>query len=100
MGKDHRTIKQLNGKQKLDSGIYAIVEVIGKPKLMDADKKGYWYEKSGRQKTRYRIPVKYIHNLHEEPILLDTLNELNVTGLNSLSLTSFILTRFSIFKLI
>ncbi|PFQ93175.1 HNH endonuclease [Bacillus cereus] len=79
VGKDNRTIKQLNGKQKLDSGIYAIVEVIGKPKLMAAGKKGYWYEESDRQKTRYRVPIKYIHNLHEEPILLDTLTELNVT---------------------
>ncbi|MGJ9460473.1 HNH endonuclease [Oceanobacillus sp. CF4.6] len=78
MGIDNRTKKQLNDKSKLTTGIYALVEVIGKPKLMSSDKKGYWYEEEDRQKAKYRVPIKYLFNLLEEPISLNNLSQLNI----------------------
>lgn len=78
VGRDDRTKKQLNGRKKLKPGIYAVVEVTGQPKLMASDNDGYWYEASKGTEVKYRVPIKYIHNLLDSPIYLEDLGDLGI----------------------
>ncbi|HWL22391.1 MAG TPA: HNH endonuclease [Ureibacillus sp.] len=78
VGVDNRTLAQLNGKQKLRPGIYAIVEITGEPRLMTSPD-SLWYEDEDNEKARFRVPIKYLHNLLDEPIYLDELYQLGIT---------------------
>ncbi|MFY3791127.1 EVE domain-containing protein [Ureibacillus sp. MALMAid1270] len=78
VGVDNRTLAQLNGKQKLRPGIYAIVEITGAPTLM-ATPDGHWYEEEDNEKARLRVPIKYLHNLLEKPIYLDEMQDLGIS---------------------
>ncbi|PEM90667.1 HNH endonuclease [Bacillus toyonensis] len=71
VGHDYRNKEQLNGKPKLKRGIYAVVEVIGEP-IYSSERDGHYYEESDQE--TYRVPVKYIRNLLNRPVLLEDLN--------------------------
>ncbi|MEY9865380.1 putative HNH restriction endonuclease [Peribacillus sp. B2I2] len=71
VGHDYRNKEQLNGKPKLKRGIYAVVEVIGEP-IYSSERDEHYYEESDHE--NYRVPVRYIRNLLNRPILLDDLN--------------------------
>ncbi|HDR4695882.1 EVE domain-containing protein [Bacillus cereus] len=71
VGHDNRNKAQLNGKSKLKRGIYAVVEVIGEP-IYSSEGDEHYYEKSN--KKHYRVPVRYIRNLLNNPVLLEDLN--------------------------
>ncbi|WLR60154.1 DUF3427 domain-containing protein [Guptibacillus hwajinpoensis] len=68
VGHDYRNNNQLEGKKKLQRGIYAIVEVTGPP-FISADIDEHYYEDTNQ--INYRVPIKYRLNLLKEPILLD-----------------------------
>ncbi|MCK8826067.1 EVE domain-containing protein [Fuchsiella alkaliacetigena] len=76
VGKDRRTKKELDGRKKLKSGVYAIVEILTKATLRKDDKPEYWNDDSLNEK-RYRVDIKYIKNLINDPILLDDLKSEN-----------------------
>lgn len=78
VGWDRRTLKQLSGKKRLQSGIYAIVEILGKPELSASDKTGYWYDNSEGEKARYRVPIKYLKSLLKRPVCLERLKASNI----------------------
>ena len=71
VGHDYRNKEQLNGKTKLKRGIYAVVEVTGEP-IYSSERDEHYYEESDRE--NYRVPVRYIRNLLNNPILLEDLN--------------------------
>ncbi len=62
----------LNGKPKLNRGIYAVVEITGKPVYSSDKDENYYYEESDH--FNYRVPVRYIKNLLHSPILLEDLD--------------------------
>ena len=71
VGHDHRNKEQLNGKLKLKRGIYAVVEVMGEP-IYSFGRGEHYYEESNQE--NYRVPVRYIRNLLDKPVLLENLN--------------------------
>ena len=74
VGIDKRSREQLKGKKKLDSGVYAIVEILEEPSVFTGKSIFYLNEKDkGQEKLRVRI--KYLKNLLSKPILLDSLRE-------------------------
>lgn len=70
VGRDYRNKEQLNGKEKLKRGIYAVVEITGQP-IFSSDRDEYYYEENNQE--NYRVPVRYIRNLLNRPILLEEL---------------------------
>lgn len=76
VGKDNRTKKQLNGKEKLKSGIYAIVEICSTANLRTDDNDPFWLDKEQRGREEWRVDIKYLANHLHNPILLDDLREM------------------------
>jgi hypothetical protein len=74
VGHDKRTLSQLNGKQRLKRGIYAVVEILEEPQLTKSTEKSYWEDEGDGNEVRYRVKIRYIKNLLHNPILLDRLN--------------------------
>jgi hypothetical protein len=73
VGSDSRNRTQLRGRKKLDRGIYAIVEIIGMPFQQGSLNSDF---KIGHQKGetgRFVVPIKYIRNYINSPILLSDL---------------------------
>ncbi|WP_186311357.1 HNH endonuclease [Bacillus toyonensis] len=68
VGRDRRTLEQLRGKPRLNSGVYAVVEILNAPILTSNAKEGYWLENN--EEERYRVPIKYLRNLLNNHILL------------------------------
>ncbi len=71
VGHDYRNKEQLNGKSKLQHGIYAVVEVTGEP-IYSSERDEHYYEESNQE--NYRVPVRYIRNLLNNPVLPEVLN--------------------------
>lgn len=74
VGRDRRTLRQLNGNPRLESGIYAIVQVLDTPELRKSTKKDYWEDEGDRHEIRYRVSIRYIKRLLNNPILLEDLD--------------------------
>ncbi|MEG7379698.1 DUF3427 domain-containing protein [Bacillus subtilis] len=72
VGHDNRNKEMLNGKPKLNRGIYAVVEITGKPVYSSDKDENYYYEENDH--FNYRVPVRYIKNLLNSPILLEDLD--------------------------
>lgn len=72
VGRDRRTLEQLRGKPWLNSGVYAVVEILNAPILTSNAKEGYWLENN--EEERYRVPIKYLRNLLNNPILLENVD--------------------------
>ena len=62
VGHDRRTIAQLDGKERLERGIYAVVEVLGEAELMEEKVSDYIIDEDLTEE-RYRVNIKYIKNL-------------------------------------
>jgi len=76
VGHDHRTKDQLNGRDKLERGIYAVVEVLGEAELKEEPAPDYWNDNDLGGK-KYRVDIKYIKNLLGKPVLLEDLTNEN-----------------------
>ena len=72
VGHDKRNKIQLNAKNRLQRGIYAIVEIIETP-LISSMRDEHWLIENDGEKETYRVPIKYVKNLLNEPILLEDL---------------------------
>lgn len=70
VGTDGRSKAQLNGKKKLNKGIYAIVEIIGSPKQQRKSKSDFKINQQKDESGRFVVPIKYIRNYIERPVLL------------------------------
>lgn len=71
VGLDKRTKKQLNGRHKLERGIYAIVEVTRNPEILDDKSDPYWLIPEKKNEIVWRAPIKYLENLLDNPILIE-----------------------------
>ena len=74
VGKDKRTKQKLNGKPRLQSGIYAIVKVISDPAISPSNSLKNWTNEDEGSKERYRVKIQYVKSLLDTPILLEQLN--------------------------
>ena len=70
VGHDMRTKRQLKGKVKLKRGVYSIVEILTEPKLMVPPNDDYLIGDK-LKKRRYRVKIKFIKNLLDNPLLID-----------------------------
>lgn len=104
VGLDRRTKKQLNGKQKLESGIYAIVQVISLPDhIQDSDIENC----SPRLKPKeneLRVWMKILKNLFISPILIKDLKNIQATKqdealIKGRQLYSFLLSKLAFDKI-
>lgn len=73
---DKRSRKELNGKEKLEVGIYAIVEVVGEPEYKTDVEDDFWIDENKSEELAWRVKIKYIKNLIENPILIENLREI------------------------
>lgn len=73
VGKDNRTKIELNGKKKLESGIYAIVEITDEPQYIEDPNKELWTSENERSNKKYRVGLKVINNLLNTPLLISDL---------------------------
>ena len=73
VGGDTRTKEQLAGKSRLAGGIYAIVQVLGKPKRGQGSADLYWLEAPPADDDRLTVDIRYVRNLIDTPLLLDSM---------------------------
>ncbi len=78
VGVDNRTKKELKGKEKLKSGIYAIVEVLGRAKLINDEEDKYWIDTQKQEESVWRVEIKYIKHYLNNPILVENLINLDL----------------------
>ena len=70
VGYDTRSKTQLNGKKRLERGIYAIVEIIGLPFQHKPANSDFRIEHQKGESERLVVPIKYIRIYIEKPVLL------------------------------
>ena len=79
VGVDSRTKEQLGGRPKLSSGIYAIVEILDTPEISTEISQFYLKEEDQGQ-DKLRVKIRYLKNLLNRPLLLDTLKQNSITN--------------------
>ena len=72
VGVDNRTKRQLQGRTKLSSGIYAIVQILEVPKS-SADVSPFYVNNEDQSKEKLRVKIHYVKNLLKAPLLLKDL---------------------------
>jgi hypothetical protein len=81
VGADGRSKAQLNGRKKLNKGVYAIVEIIGPPFQQGKSKSDFKINQQKDESGRFVVPIKYIRNYIEKPILFSHLeNDIVIKG--------------------
>ena len=79
VGVDSRTKEQLGGRPKLSSGIYAIVEILDTPEISTEISQFYLKEEDQGQ-DKLRVKIRYLKNLLNRPLLLETLKQNSITN--------------------
>lgn len=74
VGLDKRNKNELQGKKKLKPGIYAVVEILDIPKLSKEDSE-FYIDSKEQDKEKLRVKIRYLKNLLDKPLLLETLKE-------------------------
>ena len=77
VGIDNRTKKQLNGRDRLERGVYAIVKITGDPEMMYDNDDPYWLDEEKKNEQVMRVAVTFTHNLIDKPVLIDGLPRAN-----------------------
>ena len=75
VGKDSRTKLQLNDSKRLNSGIYAIVEIVSEPEIRQNKPDKYWIDWSENEFKKPIVKIKILKNLLHNPILLDDIKK-------------------------
>lgn len=73
VGADTRSKIQLNGKSRLERGIYAIVEIIGLPFQHEFANPDFKIEHQKGESGRFVVPIRYIRNYINRPILFSNI---------------------------
>lgn len=76
VSKDKRTKKELNGRKRLESGIYAIVKILGKPYKRGDNKSQYWTNEENINPNRYIVEIEYIKKFNKNPILIEDIKNI------------------------
>jgi hypothetical protein len=72
VGVDKRTKEQLGDRHKLSSGIYTIVEILDTPKI-STELTHFYINEEDQGKEKLRVKIRYLKNLLNRPLLLETL---------------------------
>jgi hypothetical protein len=73
VGVDSRTKGQLAGRRRLEPGIYAIVQVLGEPKLGAGSADPYWLQPPREEDERLVVDIRYVRNMIDSPLPLESL---------------------------
>lgn len=73
VGYDKRTRAELKGRTKLARGIYAVVEVATKPKLVVSSLTKEYDDPKRRGREHYYCRLKYLAQMYDNPIPLETI---------------------------
>jgi hypothetical protein len=73
VGADLRTIAERNGRERLQKGIYAIVEIIDLPYIEGGGI--FKIEHQKKESGRWVVPIKYIRNYIKHPVLLANIKD-------------------------
>lgn len=79
VGIDKRTKEQLGTRQKLSSGIYAVVEILDSPKI-STEVSNYYLNEEDKGQEKLRVNIRYLKNLLNRPLLLDNLKQNLITN--------------------
>lgn len=76
VGRDTRTLVQLEAKPRLMPGIYAIVEVLAPSEFsLPTGGVSHYKDPSAREKMDWRVRIRYHLNLLPKPLLFEPLKE-------------------------
>lgn len=81
IGKDKRTLKELDSNKRLESGVYAIVQITSYAK--EKTKEQVWDneynldKQSSYLKAEYCVDLKIVHNLVDKPLLFKNISEIS-----------------------
>lgn len=76
VGNDARSRNELNGKERLQAGVYGIVEIISKPSMIPDMDGEHWLTPEKYGAERLRVKIKYIKKLLDNPILLSDIKHI------------------------
>lgn len=82
VGIDSRNLTELNGRPRLERGVYAVVEVTGTAIPIGQSKSKFKIDHQHNEKERFSVPVKYIRNYIDHPVLLTTIEEDRLVSLD------------------
>ncbi len=74
VGVDRRSKKKLGKKNKLQSGIYAVVEILSEPQLVGGSEDRMHISKE-YESDSYSVKIKFLKNMLETPLLLKEIEE-------------------------
>ncbi len=75
VGIDYRNKSELDGREKLKSGIYAIVKVMSLPEFIKDNDSEFYANKDDINKDKWRVKIKVIKNLIDSPIIFNEKNK-------------------------
>lgn len=78
VGIDSRNRSELYGKQKMESGIYAIVKVMSIPEFTKDNDSEFYANKHDINKDKWRVKIKIIKNLIDSPIIFNEKNKAEI----------------------
>lgn len=79
VGNDNRSLKQRNGKDKLERGIYATFKIISTADFFPDSDLNLWLNPEKRDQKRLRVKIRITKNLLYSPILIDNLKTIKET---------------------
>ena len=76
VGSDGRTKKELNGRPRMQAGVYAIVEVISLPEVQQVNNTKYYLHASPKKLLpSLRVGIRILSNLLASPVLFSAHGE-------------------------
>jgi hypothetical protein len=73
VGVDTRSKKMLQNRNRLNPGIYAIIEVVSKPRKRGIANEPFWYQPDPNRANKLIVETRILYNLIDKPITLDIL---------------------------
>jgi predicted HNH restriction endonuclease len=86
---DKRTKAELNGRPKLEAGIYAIVEITSKSYQRTDKPDEFWTDWNEKENEKPIVNIRYIKNLINSPILIKDLKKEQEIELDKYLLNGF-----------
>lgn len=78
VGRDSRNKSELSGKEKMKSGIYAIVKVMSMPEFTKDNDSEFYANKDDINIEKWRVKIKIIENLIDSPIIFNEKNKVEL----------------------
>jgi len=98
VGLDRRTKERLKGKQKLESGIYAIVQIISIPDYIPDSDSENCSPRLSPEENKLRVWIKILKNLFVSPILIKDLKKIYETNQDEALIKGIRLNSFNLSK--